>query len=202
MPFVDVIDAQGAAEYVKDQLSGGTTLANLAVRSIDLSRGRYRVAMPDGMPADQGLDFRWETFNCKQTDREFDFARLIKSFISAEGCGVILQNMNMSMSDPYFAELPYRNLAMPYAEEIYWNVEDAKLANLSDDEMGDLINYGSFWPFSAFFYIDGISPTKNELNDADLQSIVNRLVGLAVGAFDDRSYLVWWRDDLRPFPLG
>jgi hypothetical protein len=81
-------------------------------------------------------------------------------------------------------------------------VADAKLANLSDDEMGDLINYGSFWPFSAFFYVNGLSPTKSELNDADLQLIVNRLVGVAVGAFDDRSYLVWWRDDLWPFPLG
>ena len=58
MPFVDVIDAQRAAEYVQDQLSGGTTLANVAVRSIDLSRGSYRVAMPVGMKLDQGMDFR------------------------------------------------------------------------------------------------------------------------------------------------
>jgi hypothetical protein len=201
MPFVRVIEAQAATKYVQDELSGGATLAKLVARSIDLSGGSLRVAMPVGMNP-EGLDFRYETFNSKQTDRETDFARFIKSFISAEGCGVLLQNMNMSMSDPHFAELPYRNLAMPYAGEVYWNVADAKLANLSDDEMGDLINYGSFWPFSAFFYVNGLSPTKSELNDADLQLIVNRLVGVAVGAFDDRSYLVWWRDDLWPFPLG
>ena len=86
------------------------------------------------------------------------------------------------MSDPYFADLPYRKLAMPYAEEVYWNLADSNLANLADDEMSDLINYASFWPFSAFFYIDGISPTKNELNDADLQLIVNRLVGTGCGS--------------------
>lgn len=199
MSFIDVIDKKRATEYVKDQLSQGATLANMIARSIDLSHGHYRVAMPETEEQAGDFDLRWETFRLAG-DEEFTFARLIKSFVRNEECDVILQDMNTSTSYPYFSKLPYRNLAKLYGTELYWNVADSKLANLTDDEMSGLINHASFWPFSAFFYIDGISKTKSELNDADLQSIVNHLVGVAVGAFDDRSYLIWWREDLRPFP--
>jgi hypothetical protein len=198
MGFIDVIDIRRAAEYVKEQLLLGTTLANLAAQSIDLSRGSYRVAMPVTKAQGVEFDLRWETFRLAG-DEENCFARLIKSFICNEECNVILQDTETSTSYPYFGKLPYRKLALPYAEEVYWNVADAKLANLSDEEMSRLINHASFWPFSVFFYTDGIS-AKGELQNADLQLIVKHLVGLAVGAFDDRSYLVWWRDDLRPFP--
>lgn len=200
MPFVDVIDKRRASEYVKDQLSQGTTLAKLVAQSIDLSRGRYRVAMPESREQGKEFNLKWETFRLAG-DEEDTFARLIKSFICNEECDVILQDTGTSVSYPYFAKLPYRNLAMTYAEEVYWNVSDAQLADLSDDAMGNVINHASFWPFSAFFFVDGISKGKAELEDTDLQLIVKQLVGVAVGAFDDRSYLVWWRDDLRPFPL-
>jgi hypothetical protein len=199
MPFVDIIDKQRAIEYVRDQLSRGTALAKLLARSIDLSRGRCRVAMPEAKDQGEGFDLRWETFRLVG-DEETIFARLIKSFISNEECHIILQDANTSVSFPYFAKRTYRRLARLYAGEVYW-CADTTQANLSDDEMNTLINHASFWPFSAFFYTDGISDTKAELDDADFQLIVKGLVGIAVGAFDDRSYLVWWRDDVRPFPV-
>ncbi len=200
MPFIDVDDKQRAAEYVKDQLSQGSTLAKLVARSIDLSRGRYRVGMPGTKDQATQFDFRWETFRLAG-DEEKLFARAIKMFVRNPKNGVILQDTMKSISDPCMSDAPYRTLAITYAKELYWTIAGAELAKLSDDAMGDIINHASFWPFSAFFYVDGISKTKRELNDADLQLIVEQLVGLAVGAFDDRSYLVWWREDLGPFPL-
>ena len=200
MPFLNVDNTRRASEYLLDQLSQGTTLSRLVRESVDFSLGRIRVAIPPGMKASEDLDFRYETFPLRQTG-ENDFARLLKSFISTEECDVILQDTQISMSDPGIADLPWGKLAIPYRKEVYWNVADAELANLSDEEMSGLISHASFWPFSAFFYIDQSSQPKDELNDADLQFIVKQLVGVAVGAFDDRSYLVWWRDDLRPFPL-
>jgi hypothetical protein len=201
MPFVDIVDEQRAAEYVKGELSGGTTLAKLVASSIDLSRGRYRVAMPETQDQLKEFNLRWETFRLTG-DEEVLFGRVIKTFVRIPECAVILQDTLKSISDAYMPDMPYRALAIPYQKEVYWTVTGSEMAELSDDAMGDLINHASFWPFSAFFYIEGISRAKSELNDGDLQLIVNRLVGLAVGAFDDRSYLVWWRDDVRPFPLG
>lgn len=199
MAFIDVIDEQRAAQYAKEQFSHGTTLSKLVAGSTDLSRGHFRVAMPESKEQGQAFDLRWDTR--LSGDEEATFARLIKSYLRNEQCYVILQDTGTSVNYPYFAKLPYRGLARTFGEEVYWSVADAKLADLSDDEMGTLINYASFWPFSAFFYIDGISATKGELHEADLELIVKQLVGVAVGAFDDRSYLVWWRDDLLPFPM-
>ena len=204
MPFIGVIDKQRAAEYVKDQLSRGTTLSRWVQRSVDLSRGTIRIAMPEGTEVTQALDFRFHTFPLGQSG-ERDFARLVRSFIGDPKNAILLQDTELSISDPEFAtNLPYPSLAVSvsYQKEVYWAVSGGELAQFPDDKMLDVINQASFWPFSAFFYINGISKTKGELEDSDLQLIVKHLVGVAVGAFDDRSYLVWWRDDLRPFPLA
>jgi hypothetical protein len=201
MPFLCVDDPPQASEYLLDQLSRGTTLSRLVQGSVDFPRGRIRVAMPEGRKVTQALDFRFETFPLGQTG-ESDFARLVRSFIGDPKNSILLQDTELSNSDPEFStNLPYASLAVSYQNEVYWAVSGKKLAQLSDDETLDVINHASFWPFSAFFYVDGISKTKVELDDADLQLIVKQLVGVAVGAFDDRSYLVWWRDDLRPFPV-
>jgi hypothetical protein len=199
MPFFDVIDKQRAAEYVRDQLSRGTTLSRWVQRSVDLSRGRIRIAVPEGRQVTQTLDFRFETFSLGQSAT--DFARLVRSFIGDPKNAILLQDTQLSISDPEFStNLPYSSLAVSYQNEVYWAVSGGELAQFPDDKMLEVINWASFFPFSAFFYIDEISKTKGRLEDSDLQLIVKHLVGLAVGAFDDRSYLVWWRDDLRPFP--
>ena len=57
MAFIDLIDQQRATEYVKGQLSQGTTLSRLVVRSADLWGGHFRVAMPESK--NQGADFDW-----------------------------------------------------------------------------------------------------------------------------------------------
>ena len=197
MAFIDLIDQQRAAEYVKGQLSQGTTLSRLVVRSADLWGGHFRVAMPESKNQGADFDLRWDTR--LGGDEEAIFARLIKSYIRHDRCGVILQDTETSVNYPYFAKLQYKRLAKTFDEEVYWSVAETKLVDLSDDEMGTVINYASFWPFSAFFYTD-VPLEKSALTNADFQSIMRQLVGIAVGAFDDRSYLVWWRDDLLPFP--
>ena len=57
-------------------------------------------------------------------------------------------------------------------------------------------------PYSAFFYT---SNTSNDaplnLIDDDLKRIALETVGIAVDAFDADSFLVWWREDLYPFPI-
>ncbi|HSR56843.1 MAG TPA: hypothetical protein VLL57_01570, partial [Candidatus Binataceae bacterium] len=58
----------------------------------------------------------------------------------------------------------------------------------------------SLYPSIAFFYVGGISAPKTALSVADLEYVVQNLVGVAVGAFDECSFLMWWRRTSVPFP--
>ena len=102
MPFFDVIDKQRAAEYAKDQLSRGTTLSRWVRRSVDLSRGRIRIAMPEGREVTQALDFRFETFSLGQSAT--DFARLVRSFNPIYRTPVLLFLIRRKCIGPYRAQ--------------------------------------------------------------------------------------------------
>ncbi len=199
MALVDLVDTRQATGYFLDQLGAGNTLARLVRSSIELSKGRFRAVMPVDTDQGPGFDLRWDTFSFAG-DEDLTFARLVKRFIRNPGCAVILQDIEASLSDPGFSTLSDGALAIPYGSEVYWSLNDEKLSELSDNGMVQTIGNASLWPFSAFFYINGIPSTKQVLDDKDLQRIAGRLIGVAVGAFDERSYLLWWRDDLKPFP--
>ena len=142
--------------------------------------------MPEGREVTQALDFRFETFSLGQSAT--DFARLVRSFIGDPKNAILLQDTQISISDPEFSsDLPYPNFAVSYQNEVYWAVSGGEQAQFPDDKMLEVINSASFYPFSAFFYIEEISKTKGKLEDSDLRLIVKHLVGLAVGAFDERS---------------
>lgn len=198
--FVDIAEAKRAEEYVRDELADGTTLAKLVLESIDLARGRFRVAMPHWVvQTGPRFNLKYELFRLDGNE-ETAFGRVVKAFVAEPDSAVILQDTMRSMSDPCMTGAPNRALAVSYGQEVYWMIAGAVIARLSDDEIWDLINEASFWPFSAFFFRGGVPPGEDGLQDSDLHRIVEQLVGLAVGAFDDRSYLVWWRDDQCPFP--
>jgi len=199
MGFVLVKDVPRADTYFRNELSGGTTLAGLVLANIDFAAGRFFVAMPANI-VQETVDFRCETFP-GASKGETDFAKLVKAFIGRTGCAVLLQDTQLQVTDEVFRHLTYREIAITYLGEVYWNVTGPKLARLSDEEMMEVISSASYWPFSAFFYNGGAFAFSLELTDADFKRVVDTLVGVAVGAFDDRSFLVWWQADLQPFPV-
>lgn len=199
MPFLEIKDLLQAERYVAEQLSEGTTLARTILNSVDLSRGKYRVAMPASIDQGEPLDFRFETLRLAH-DEEAAFARLIRCFIRHPRCALLMEDREAKMSDPVMETLPLRNLAIPYHQELYWRVSGSQLANLPDNEMLDVVNTTSYFPWVGFFYIDGVSRSKDALSDADLDHVVKNLVGIGISAFDSRSFMIWWRDDLWSFP--
>jgi hypothetical protein len=44
------------------------------------------------------------------------------------------------------------------------------------------------------------SPKRATFDDRDVDELAENLVGLAVGAFLEDTYLIWWRTDLVQFP--
>jgi hypothetical protein len=197
----EVRDALQAERYMREELSDGTTLAKYVLKAIDFSAGKFRVAMPETVDQSQPLDYRYESARVGRDD-EICFARVMRSFIRDPECAVLMQDTQVSMSSTGFHDLPHSELIVPYGSEVYWSVSGRELSELPDAEMLEIVWSASFWPFSAFFYVDGVSCRDARLGDEDLERIVTTLVGLAVGAFHDHSFLMWWRDDLRPFPTS
>ena len=84
-----------------------------------------------------------------------------------------------------------------YGDEVYWRIAGA---GLSEDDILNLLGAPVLpYPLCVFLHLANSADTKSELADPDLAEIVSRLVGVAVGAFDTDSFLLWWRDDLVPF---
>lgn len=199
---IQIVKQELQAElYVRKQLSRGTTLARLVLQAIDFARGRFRIVMPPGTDQSVALDFSSSNINLAG-DKPIAFARVIKWFLQDSNCSLLIQDTEASMSDPWLQEFEHKNLAIPYDGELYWKVAGPQLASLSDDEMLDVVNGASFFSFTAFFYLRPVPETAIELNYGDLNHVKRNLVGLAIGAFDFESFLLWWRDDLYPFPTA
>jgi hypothetical protein len=203
MPIREIADVAGAERYMREQLTDGTTLAHLVLNRIDFSRGKFRIAMPGTV--DQTPPFDFKSMRRLDGDEEMAVARVMKSFISDPNCVVLMQETQLEISDRFSTENWFltknwhENLALSYKNEPYWPVVGPELARISDEQMLTVVRSASAYPFSAFFYV-GTVPTSKTLTDRDLERILTELVGVAVDALDSRSLLLWWREDLRPFP--
>jgi hypothetical protein len=127
-------------------------------------------------------------------------AKVVKRFIVGRNSTVLLHDFIHSVSDSDWQDYKFKDRATTYNSETYWELKDP---DTSDDEIEELISdWSSYFPVSAFFCESRSSDSKKCLSEADLQNLANNLIGLAVDAFDGDSFLIWWRDDLQPFPTA
>jgi hypothetical protein len=201
MPIRKLEILTGVEDYLRHELSDGTTLARMVLDRTDLKFGSFRIAAPAGMDLSRPVELSWEPAGLKGNE-ELLFAGVVNSYIRDPRCAVLLQETQFSMSELRRLGLTHAKSLIRHGDEVYWSVAGSEVAKLSDEGMLELINSASFYPFAAFFYVDGIPSTRGALTDDDLEHVVATLCGLAVGAFDQRSFLIWWRDDLRPFPAA
>lgn len=199
MKIEPVPDVLQATKYMMAELADGTTLARLALQTIDFSKGCFRVAVPKELDENQALDFRY--YFHLDGDEPTALARLVKAFIIDPDHAVLVQDYCASPSDSWLRECEYRQLVRVCNNEVYWAVEGAELARVSDDEMLKIVNMGSVYPFSCFFHLRSSCGEETGSAVPDLNRVAQSLFGVAVEAFDARSFLFWWRDDLMPFPL-
>jgi|SRR5579885_749433 len=182
--------------YLIEQLTLGTTLAKVVLERVNLSLGGFRIAAPTPIDWSQPVDLEHSTD--LTGDEEMGLAKIIKSFIRIQHCGVLLQDVNMGPDQLPDTESPAR--ALVYRNEIYWSVAGAALAEIPDDTMlRKVVWHTSQFPLTAFFYRDEQPLTESTLTHADLERIATELIGVAVSVFDFRSFLIWWRDDLISF---
>lgn len=194
MSMRTIADEKKTREYFVEQLREGTRLARLVLEKIDLSRGRFRVGIPDHVDQSK-IDFRFSIPGLREEERAF--AKLIKKFIENTG-GTALVEDNESVD--FYSDLtrePYAGYLMRYGREVYWRIDDSIL---SVPDIVQLLHSPILpYPLCIFLHLAESVGKKSEMYDADLEQIIVGLVGVAVGAFDTESYLLWWRDDVLPF---
>jgi|SRR5579863_5404078 len=185
-------DFNKALSFLKGELSEGMTLAKLVLREIDFTKGQMFAWMPLATDQDAIEGFQWS--RRLSGDEEKDFCRFVKAFIQDMHCALILQDTE----NWNFEGDKYEGLAAKYDNELYWYIVGA---DLSEEDVMNLTGMPILpYPWCGFFYTGASTTRKQKLTRNDLQEIVNTLVGVAVGAFDNRSYVLWWSNS-RPLPV-
>jgi hypothetical protein len=190
-----IANSSQALAHLQKELAEGSSLAKLVLRKTSFAEGKFFAGIPDGVDQSQ-LDFRSSISGLR--DEPSAFAHAIKSFIDGPHHYVLLEDTIPMFSDPSEENGPYRARMTIHGEEIFWNLSGP---GLSEDDIFALLGTPILpYPSSAFFYLTETSEPKSQLRDSDLELIVNSLVGVAVWAFDTQSFLIWWRENLQPFP--
>jgi hypothetical protein len=188
-----------AREYLLYRISPDLNmLARLVRRKYHFTEGNFFILAPESVDADRLSKFGNWIPDVDHTAAIQLLARVVKRFTIGPNCTVLLHDFIHSVSDPDWEEYKFKDLATTYNGEVYWEL---KGPDTSEDEIGELISdWSSYFPVSAFF-CESPSPDRQKcLTEGDLENLANNLIGVAVDAFDGDSFLIWWREDLQPFP--
>jgi hypothetical protein len=197
LKLYNIKDNPRAMQHLINQLEEGTTLAARVRARADLSRGSLLVALPEGTYPSALLNVA-EALNLPSDFSYFPaLASVAKAFLEDPKHAVLLQDVDASKNDPWLQTYKWRNHAIPYKSELYWQLTGPEL---SVQEIVGIFDSAGQFPFTAFFYMPGRQGVKFGLDDTDLDEAVSTLVGIVVGAFDEDSFLLWW-SDRAPLPL-
>ncbi len=199
LTLYDVTSNAGAAKYFLMQLEMGTSLSTRIKTVVDFAAGRMFVALPDGTNLSNLPKFE-ETGPIRWRRRGFaTLAHLVKCCLAINGAAVLIQDtIDRSTNDEWIRDYQYRQHVASYNQEVYWQITDPAL---DEEDILGLIYSATFHPWSGFFYVQSEPGKSSELSDVDLNEIARTLSGVAVGVFDQESFLLWWSNRL-PLPSG
>jgi hypothetical protein len=193
MAMLRIRNSEQALNYLKGQLSEGMALARLALREVDFEKGEMYVWMP--LTADQDAIENFKVSRRLSGDEDPEFCRFAWTFIQDPNCAVILQDTITWNTEGE----RYEALAAKYGDELYWYIAGADLSEV------DVLRITGMailpYPWVGVFYTDAPKVRKRELTENDLQEMVKSLVGIAVTAFDNCSYVLWWNTS-SPLPIS
>ncbi|SRR6266851_497079 len=179
-----------AREYFIRQLAGGTSLAHRINAQTALTEGPLFIALPEGVDSSELSDFDSSGgFQHVLGAGAETLARIVKAYISDLAHGVLIQDTEASINDTWLQDYKYRDRVLTYDQELYWQIVGCDLAN---DDIAAIISSGSLYPSGVFFHEAELEHRQVELDDVDLDRITRALAGVAVGALDEQSFLLWW----------
>ena len=175
--------------YLKEQLVDGTTLAQVTLKRTDLAAGAFFVEVGTSAQNESELNYYEESLARSGTEK-LALSRLIRRFIDRSGCGVLIQDKEASIAPEWLKHRRYAKCLTYYEHEVYWLL---KGSDLSETDILTLIRTPMPWPSSMFLYADVEFIQPSRISQRELEHIVGNLQGVAVGAFDETSFLLWWR---------
>lgn len=173
------------------------TLSAKVKEKVNFVSGRFVVALPESIQLSPSLNFAETLYLRAESNYRPSVGSIIKTFIADPGHTVFLPDIITSIKDEWLKSYQWRNRAFSYKDEVYWQLVGP---GTSGQQFEDVLEQGTLFPFSAFFYDRGPQDFKSVLNDTDLDEIVRSLVGIIVGAFDEDSFLIWWNGGA-PLPV-
>jgi hypothetical protein len=190
-----------AREYIRTKVSAGYSAVAISVaEKFDFARGSLFAILPETADGDQLLDFQSDIEDVVDRNSALRLlGQTICGFVAANPTDiVVIQDFWHKTSQPLWRDYEHKELAVFYGDEIYWKLAGSHLA----PELAAYVAEGaSFWPFEAFFYLSATLKDDDHLIDADIEELATNVVAIAVDAFDAESFVILWREDIRPFPL-
>jgi len=189
-----------ARKYMLYRLSHSYEIAaKLLQKTGDFALGSFFVVVPDCVEADQLSDFGSEIPGVDSSVATQILGKIAGRFIRNPNRTVLLHDFIHSISDPGWDEYKYKDRATFYVDELCWEL---KGPDTSKDEIEELIlDWSSSFPVFAFFCVSPSTDRKTHLADIDLEYMANNLIAVVLDAFDGNSFVIWWREDLLPFPI-
>jgi hypothetical protein len=192
LKIFDVSHNVRAKEYVLRELAAGNSLSKRVCKEVDLSRGRLFVGLPNGVDLATLDDFDWGGLRVGPYSYKELLARIAITFITDPGRAVFIQDMFSTRTNLLDPDYPYRKYSITYKEEVYMLLSST---DIPEDDLMSVMACGSPYPYSVFYSAAGPWVETLKISDKDLNDIVNTVTGIAVGAFDDDSFLLWWSAD-------
>jgi hypothetical protein len=199
LKIFDVSHNVRAKEYVLRELAAGNSLSKRVCKEVDLSRGRLFVGLPNGVDLATLDDFDWGGLRVGPVTYKEYLARIAAAFIADPGHFVLIQDTFTLGDDLPTSGYRYQAYGIAYGNEVYWLLTNPEI---SDDDLLAVICSGSPYPYAVFFCSAGTPSGKLKINELGLDEIVPTITGIAVGAFDEDSFLLWWSaDSPTPFTI-
>ena len=176
--------------YLLGQLDEGAVAQKVRDR-IDPRKGSFFAILPEGLEPEQVENWAWERPEVGYPqDPAAVLCNVVKEFLldghyRAFGLDTDAAPGDIDYSSPNL--VTYRGVPG-------WEVRGPNATNREVEEVASLC---PFYPI--YFYRSG-SPKRTALDDQAVDEIAENLLGLAVGALDLETYLIWWRTDLMPLP--
>jgi hypothetical protein len=178
-----------ARDYFLRQLAAGGCLARQIGAKTEFGRGRFYVALPKDVDESALRNFDSCPFPHVAGAGDETLAHVVKSHVLRADHAVLVQDTLSAITDPEIESERQRGRVVTYNREVYWRISDR---DLSDPEILRVLRCGSHYPFSVFFCVGGEPHKKVELDDSGIAEIMRTITGVAVGALDEESFVLWW----------
>jgi hypothetical protein len=177
-----------AFEFIRTVLNGGLTLSQCIYDTVDLSKGFIEATSTKDISDKDNFDLGWvcDSDGSRQILEEFIYQKLLDNNFS---CWFV----NDSAQKHYKDIANWAN-AIFNIEEVYHYILPNTALEIIHTVICDAETSISLVGIITSAFVDKTILEKQEIDFDTIQSIVNKIEYLIIGAFDGECYLIWTKN--------